>query len=155
MIKTKTTLLLAAVMAIFMVFPACSSKGSTSSIISSGTAFDESKALAESGSSGGYHKLTAEEAKAMMDGSEDIIVVDVRTQEEYDEGHIPNSVLIPNETITQTPPEQLPDKDATILIYCRSGNRSRQAAEKLLAMGYTNIYDFGGIRDWPYDVITD
>ena len=91
----------------------------------------------------------------MMDGSEDIIVVDVRTQEEYDEGHIPNSVLIPNETITQTPPEQLPDKDATILIYCRSGNRSRQAAEKLLAMGYTNIYDFGGIRDWPYDVITD
>ncbi len=155
MIKTKTTLLLAAVMAIFMVFPACSSKGSTSSIISSGTASDESKALAESGSSGGYHKLTAEEAKAMMDGSEDIIVVDVRTQEEYDEGHIPNSVLIPNETITQTPPEQLPDKDATILIYCRSGNRSRQAAENLLAMGYTNIYDFGGIRDWPYDVITD
>ncbi|MEA5011467.1 MAG: rhodanese-like domain-containing protein [Angelakisella sp.] len=155
MIKTKTTLLLAAVMAIFMVFPACSSKDSASSIISSGTASDESKALAENGSSGGYHKLTAEEAKAMMDGSEDIIVVDVRTQEEYDEGHIPNSVLIPNETITQTPPEQLPDKDATILIYCRSGNRSRQAAEKLLAMGYTNIYDFGGIRDWPYDVITD
>lgn len=155
MIKTKTSLLLAAVMAIFMVFPACSSKGSTSSIISSGTASDESKALAESGSSGGYQKLTAEEAKSMMDGSEDIIVVDVRTQEEYDEGHIPNSVLIPNETITQTPPEQLPDKDATILIYCRSGNRSRQAAEKLLAMGYTNIYDFGGIRDWPYDVITD
>ena len=94
--KNKTTLLLAAVMAIFMVFPACSSKGRDSSIISSGTASDESKALAECGSSGGYQKLTAEEAKAMMDDSEEIIVVDVRTQEEYDEGHIPNSVLIPN-----------------------------------------------------------
>lgn len=102
-----------------------------------------------------YHKITAEQAKERMDSGDDLIVLDVRTQDEYDAGHIEGSVLLPNETIADTQPDLLPDLDAEILIYCRSGNRSAQAALKLVAMGYTNVYDFGGIIDWPYDVVTD
>lgn len=97
-----------------------------------------------------YQKLTPEEAKEMIDASE-VIIVDVRTKEEYEESHIPNAVLIPNETIANQELEQLPDKEAVILVYCRSGRRSAQAAEKLLQLGYQNIYDFGGIIDWPYE----
>lgn len=98
-----------------------------------------------------YHKISAKEAKEMMD-TQEVIIVDVRTQEEYDEGFIENAILIPNETINEAPTE-LPDKDAVILVYCRSGNRSRQAANKLVDLGYTNIYDFGGIIDWPYEIV--
>lgn len=102
---------------------------------------------------GEYVQITQEEAKTMM-GGQDVIVVDVRTQEEYEKGHIEGAVLVPNETITDVPPEELPE-DATLLIYCRSGNRSRQAAQKLAAMGYEHVYEFGGINDWPYEIITD
>ena len=102
-----------------------------------------------------YQKISAEEAKNMIDTDETVIVVDVRTPEEYNEGHIENAVLIPNETIIDETPEQLPDLDAKILIYCRSGNRSQQAAEKLSELGYTNVYDFGGIMDWPYETVTE
>lgn len=102
-----------------------------------------------------YKKITVEDAKNRMEENKDVVVVDVRTLDEYNEGHIEGAILIPNETITDTPPEQLPDLDAEILIYCRSGNRSQQAAEKLIDMGYTNIYDFGGIIDWPYDTVTE
>ena len=101
------------------------------------------------------HKITAEEAKARMDSGDEILVLDVRTQEEYDAGHIAGAILLPNETIVDTMPDSLPDLNAEILIYCRSGNRSAQAAKKLAAMGYTGVYDFGGILDWPYDVVTD
>lgn len=102
-----------------------------------------------------YRKISAEEAKTRMDSNEDAVIVDVRTLDEFNEAHIPNAVLIPNESITDTPPEKLPELDAEILIYCRSGNRSQQAAEKLIALGYTNVYDFGGIIDWPYDTVTE
>jgi len=102
-----------------------------------------------------YKKITAEDAKNRMDENKDVIVVDVRTLDEYSEGHIEGAILIPNETITDTPPELLPDLDAEILIYCRSGNRSQQAAEKLIGLGYTNVYDFGGIIDWPYETVTE
>lgn len=98
-----------------------------------------------------YHKISAEEAKEMMD-TQDVIIVDVRTLEEYNAGHIENAILIPNESISGEPTE-LPDKDAIILIYCRSGSRSKQASDKLVALGYTNIYDFGGIIDWPYEIV--
>ena len=83
-----------------------------------------------------------------------ITVVDVRTKAEYDGGHIADAVLVPNETISDTSPPELPDKTATLLIYCRSGRRSRDAAEKLIALGYENVYDFGGINDWPYETVT-
>lgn len=104
----------------------------------------------QSSSSAAFSDLSAEEAKAKIDEG-GVILVDVRTQEEYDEKHIDGAILIPNETITDSQPEQLPDKDAEILVYCKSGNRSSQAAAKLANMGYGNVYNIlGGISDWPY-----
>lgn len=97
-----------------------------------------------------YRTIAAEEAKTIMDSGEPYTLVDVRTQEEFDEKHIQGALLIPNETIGTEPIELLPDLNARILVYCRSGNRSRQAAEKLVSLGYTQIIDFGGIIDWPY-----
>ena len=102
-----------------------------------------------------YRKISAADAKARIDSGDNIIILDVRTQEEFNEGHIPGAILIPNETILDEQPELLPDLDAEILIYCRSGNRSAQAANKLIAMGYTDVVDFGGIIDWPYEIVTD
>lgn len=101
-----------------------------------------------------YQKISAQDAKARMDSGDSVIILDVRTAEEYAAGHIPNAILIPNETIIDTQPALLPDLNAEILVYCRSGNRSAQAAKKLIAMGYTNVYDFGGIIDWPYETVT-
>lgn len=103
---------------------------------------------------GAYHKITAEEAKTMMD-EQTVTVVDVRTEAEYQEGHIADAVLVPNESIADQMPEALPDKEATLLVYCRSGRRSKEASDKLLELGYRNVYDFGGINDWPYDVVKD
>lgn len=100
-----------------------------------------------------YKKISSAEAKARIDSGDEVIIVDVRTEEEFKSGYIPNAILIPNESIGKTRPVLLPDLDAEILIYCRSGNRSAQAANKLIAMGYTKVYDFGGINDWPYDIV--
>jgi rhodanese-related sulfurtransferase len=101
-----------------------------------------------------YHKITAEQAKERLDSGDELILLDVRTQEEFNAGHIAGAILLPNETITETEqPDILPDLNAEILIYCRSGNRSAQAAKKLVAQGYTNVYDFGGIIDWPYETV--
>jgi len=99
-----------------------------------------------------FQTITAGEAAEMMEKEEDYIIVDVRTYEEYSEGHIPGAVCIPNETIGQELPEELPDREQVILVYCRSGRRSRQAAEKLTALGYTRIYDFGGIQNWEGEI---
>ena len=98
-----------------------------------------------------YHKITAEEAKARMDSGDPVLVVDVRTPEEYADGHIPGAINVPNEGILDEMLVELSDKTAEILLYCRSGRRSSEAAHKLLAMGYTAVYDFGGIIDWPYE----
>ena len=96
--------------------------------------------------------ITAEEAKQIMDTEEGYIILDVRTQEEYDESHIPGAILIPNTEIEARAEEILTDKDQLILVYCRSGRRSKLAAEILVELGYTNIKEFGGIIDWPYEV---
>ena len=101
-----------------------------------------------------YQKISAEEAYEMM-ASQEVVVVDVRTQEEYDGGHIENAVLVPNESIGSEMPEALPDKEATLLIYCRSGRRSKDAAQKLLALGYQSVYDSGGVIDWPYELVKE
>ena len=101
-----------------------------------------------------YQKISAEEAYEMM-ASQEVVVVDVRTQEEYDGGHIENAVLVPNESIVSEMPEAPPDKEATLLVYCRSGRRSKDAAEKLLALGYQSVYDFGGVIDWPYELVKE
>lgn len=98
-------------------------------------------------------KITAAEAKAMIDKGQDLVILDVRTQEEYNEAYIQNALLIPDTEISGQAPTILADKDQTILVYCRTGRRSAEAAKKLVDMGYTNIYDFGGILDWPYEVV--
>ena len=95
-----------------------------------------------------WQSITQDEAKKMMAKDDGHVIVDVRRQDEYDAGHIPEAILIPNESILDSPPEALPDKEQIILVYCRSGNRSKQAAQKLADMGYANVYEFGGINTW-------
>ena len=99
-----------------------------------------------------YKQITQEEARKMMAEDNGHVIVDVRRQDEYDSGHIPRAILIPNETIGTESPKELPDRDQIILVYCRSGNRSKQAAEKLANMGYSRVYEFGGIIDWTGDI---
>lgn len=107
----------------------------------------------QSTSSAEYHKITAAEAKKQLDENKDVILVDVRTESEYNEKHIEGALLIPDNEIAERAAAELPDKDASILIYCRSGSRSETAAKKLVELGYTNVYDFGGINDYPYDTV--
>ena len=104
-------------------------------------------------SAGTYRQITAQEAAELMESETGYIVLDVRTPAEYAERHIPGAINVPNETIGSTSPEQLPDRKQLILVYCRSGNRSKQAADKLVALGYTNIVEFGGINSWPGETV--
>ena len=99
-----------------------------------------------------YVNITAEEAKQIMDTEEGYIILDVREQDEYDEGHIPGAIVISHKEIAEKAEDVLTDKDQLILVYCRSGRRSKIAAEALVELGYTNIKEFGGIIDWPYEV---
>lgn len=101
-----------------------------------------------------YRQVTAAEAASLMETEKNYILLDVRTQAEYEEKHIPNAICIPNETIGSSEIPDLPDKDQLILVYCRSGNRSKQAAAKLAALGYTNVVEFGGILDWSGETET-
>ncbi|MBP3851844.1 MAG: rhodanese-like domain-containing protein [Erysipelotrichaceae bacterium] len=105
--------------------------------------------------SAAYTKISAQEAKKMMEEVDNIMIIDVRQPDEYEQGHIPGAILLPLDTIQSKKPEQLDDLDQTILVYCRSGRRSKQAADQLIKLGYTHIYDFGGIIDWPYEIVTD
>ena len=100
-----------------------------------------------------YQQITQEEAKKIMDSGEAHIVLDVREQDEFDEGHIPNAILIPYTEIDAKAEGILTDKDAQILVYCRSGRRSKIAAESLANLGYTNVKEFGGIIDWKYEIV--
>ena len=102
-----------------------------------------------------YRQISQEEAKVMMAQDDGHIIVDVRRQDEYDNGHIPGAILIPNESIGTEQPDKLPDKSQIILVYCRSGRRSKEAAQKLADMGYTSVYEFGGIIDWTGEITTD
>ena len=101
-----------------------------------------------------YRQITAEEAAAMMEEEIGYIILDVRTAQEYSEKHIPGAINIPNETIGTEDIPELPDKEQLILVYCRSGNRSKQASEKLVKLGYTNIVEFGGINDWTGETVS-
>lgn len=102
-----------------------------------------------------YTQISQEEAMEMMQKDDGHVIVDVRRQDEYDQGHIPGAILIPNETIDTEMPEELPDKEQIILIYCRRGNRSKEAAQKLFDMGYDNVYEFGGINTWTGEIVTE
>lgn len=125
--------------AVLLLLAGCSSKG---------------QVMDGDGMMNSYRQISQEEAARMMEKDDGHIVVDVRRQDEYDAGHIPGAVLIPNEDIGTEMPKELPDPDQIILIYCRSGNRSKQAAQKLFDMGYTNIYEFGGINTWTGEIVT-
>lgn len=103
----------------------------------------------------GYRQVTTEEAVNIMQTEENYVILDVRTAQEFASGHIPGAVLLPNETIGMEDILLLPDKDQLILVYCRSGNRSKQAAEKLAQLGYTNIVEFGGINSWTGEIVTE
>ena len=105
------------------------------------------------GGAASYEKISGAEAKALMDSESGYIIIDARTQEEYDEGHIPGAILIPEYEIADRAEKELPDKDQLILVYCRSGRRSKIAAEELVKLGYTNVKEFGGIIDWKYEIV--
>ena len=100
-----------------------------------------------------YDQISGAEAKALMDSESGYIILDAREQDEYDEGHIPGAILIPYGEIVDRAEKELPDKDQLILVYCRSGRRSKIAAEELVKLGYTNVKEFGGIIDWKYDIV--
>ena len=100
-----------------------------------------------------YTCITAQEAKTLMDTEKDYIIIDARTEEEFAEGHIENAVLIPEYEIAERAEKELPDKEQLILVYCRSGRRSKIASDELVKLGYTNVKEFGGIIDWPYEIV--
>ena len=105
------------------------------------------------GGSATYEQISGAEAKALMDSENGYIIIDARTQEEYDQGHIPGAIMIPEYEIADRAEKELPDKDQLILVYCRSGRRSKIAAEELVKLGYTNVKEFGGIIDWEYEMV--
>ena len=105
------------------------------------------------GGSATYDQISGAEAKVLMDSESGYIIIDARTQEEYDQGHIPGAILIPEYEIADRAKKELPDKDKLILVYCRSGRRSKIAAEELAKLGYANVKEFGGIIDWEYDIV--
>ncbi len=100
-----------------------------------------------------YEQITPQEAKEIMDTESEYIIIDARTEEEFAEGHIENAILIPEYEIAQRAEKELPEKDALILVYCRSGRRSKIASDGLVKLGYTNVKEFGGIIDWPYEIV--
>ena len=100
-----------------------------------------------------YEQITAEQAKTIMDTEKDYVIIDARTEEEFAEGHIENAILIPEYEIKDRAEKELPDKEQLILVYCRSGRRSKIASEELVKLGYTNVKEFGGIIDWPYETV--
>ncbi len=99
-----------------------------------------------------YRQVSAQEAKRIMDEEDNYVILDVRTKEEYDEAHIPGAILIPDYEIESRAENELKDHDQLILVYCRSGNRSKKASQKLSDLGYSNVVEFGGINSWPYDI---
>lgn len=107
------------------------------------------------GEENSYTQISMEKAVSMMETETGYVILDVRTPEEFADKHIPNAINIPNEVIGTEEIAELPDKDQLILVYCRSGNRSKQASEKLAALGYTNIYEFGGINDWTGETVSN
>ena len=148
--KTKYTVFALALSGMLLLAGCAASNSGGQAVTPAPDSMDSSTA-SDADTQSAYHKITAEEAKKMMDAG-DVTVVDVRTEDEYEASHIPGAVLVPNESIgSEEAPEALPDQDAVLLVHCRTGVRSKQASDKLVALGYTQVYDFGGIVDWPYE----
>ena len=108
--------------------------------------------ISEKGAGAMYEQITPEEAKVIMDSNDEYVILDAREQDEFDEGHVPGAMLIPYTEIESKAEQMIPDKNQLILVYCRSGRRSKIASESLVNLGYTNVKEFGGIIDWPYEV---
>ena len=139
---------LAAILLFCMIFAACGQAKGDSQITG-----DKNLSNAEGSTQEvTYEKISLEEAKQLMKDEEGYIILDVRTKEEFAEGHIPGAICVPNDTISDKMPEELPEQEQLILVYCRSGNRSKQASKKLAELGYTNIKEFGGIIDWDGEI---
>lgn len=152
--KTPKTTGVALALSFTLLFGACSAAPHSPSRAQSAGASRSasSEPTGKAGSTAGeqaYHKITVEEAKAMMDGG-GVTVVDVRTPEEYAEEHLPGAINLPNEALGAELPEELPEQTASLILYCRTGVRSKQASDKLVELGYKAVYDMGGIVDWPY-----
>jgi len=142
--STKSTLI--ALLIIMTLFAGCANRSQGES---SSDGLDMMTAMTAQ-----YRKISPQMAKEMMDSEDQVIILDVRTEAEYNSGHIEGALLLPNEEIsTEGKIEMLPDTHSLILVYCRSGNRSSQAARKLAALGYINVYDFGGLNSWPYEIV--
>lgn len=141
----KQLMLFAIVMSVALTFLSCSTSGRS----------EDNSGNADSAATVAPQKINAEEAYKMMGENPDAIILDVRTKEEFDGGHIQGAVLIPDTDITSKAEDLLKDKSAVILVYCRSGRRSALAAQDLSELGYTSVYDFGGIIDWPYETVTE
>ena len=144
----KILCIISAILCIFLT--AC--EDATSIGIIGGADGPTSIIVSEKGEKEMYEQITAEEAKKIMDSGEEHIILDTREQDEFDEGHIPNAILIPYTEIENKAIELIPDKDKLILVYCRSGRRSKIAAEALSKLGYTNVKEFGGIIDWEGEI---
>ena len=114
---------------------------------------DAAAGQAQNANEASYTQISMDEAVAMMEEETDYIILDVRRPDEFADKHIPNAINVPNETIGEEEIPELPDKDQIILVYCRSGNRSKQASKKLAALGYTKVYEFGGINDWKGETV--
>ncbi len=138
-------LILALICALASVFSGCGNRTESESR-TTGTAAEETTVE-------GYRRITAQQAKEIMDSGKPYVLLDVRSQVEHNLEYIEGDLLIPHREIEKKAPELLPDKDKTILVYCASGVRSKTAAQTLIRMGYTDVYDFGAITDWPYGVI--
>ena len=138
--RRRVFIIMTALLLLFLLLTACSSGGQVM----------DGENMVRS-----FTQISQDEAKEMMEQDDGHVIVDVRRPDEFAAGHIPGAICIPNESIGSEQPEELPDIDQIILIYCRSGNRSKQAAQKLFDMGYTNIYEFGGIIDWTGEVVTE
>ena len=136
----KIILLALAIITVATVFAGCTQKTNT----------EQTEATQKN--IGTYYQIPQDEAKRIMDEESDYIIVDAREQSEYDEGHIKGAIVIPYTEIEQKAEEMLPDKEQLILVYCRSGRRSKIAAQSLANMGYTNVKEFGGIIDWQYGI---
>ena len=116
----------------------------------SGCASEEAEALG--GKEDGYMRINAQKAKEMMESLEKFVLLDARTEEEFSEGHIPGAIVIPHDEVFERAEAEILEKDVPVFVYCRSGNRSRTASKALVELGYSEVYEFGGIIDWPYEI---
>ena len=152
---SKRIIILAAAVILTALFGACGTHTENSTGKEIGTAGTEVNDIMNNEQTNTYRQITMEEAIVMMTQESDYIILDVRRSEEFAEGHIPNAINVANESIGTDEIPELPDKDQLIMVYCRSGRRSKEAAEKLVKLGYTNIVECGGIIDWTGEIVTD